>query len=329
MKKQNKQPGQGLAGLATGALTLGAAWLAYSQFFIDHNMALPPAIDSDMYFFNDPTAGLLYYYADRRGSGRPLVLIHSLNAAGSSYEMRPLFNRYRGTRPVYALDLPGFGFSERANRRYSPELYAAAIRSFLSQVVGQPADVVALSLGCEFVARAAVERPEMFHKLAFISPSGLTAGRKRKGSQRATDQNQSDGLYRLLAAPLWAQALYDLLGTRRIIRFFLGKSFVGPIDQGLADYGYLTAHRPGARHAPLHFVSGLLFTRNVRETIYEKLAQPVLVIYDRDAYVRFDALSDLLLKCPNWNAARITPPLGLPHFEQPEATGRVLEDFWA
>lgn len=35
---------------------------------------------------------------------------------------------------------------------------------------GEPCDVVALSLSCEFVARAAETSRDLFHSLTFISP---------------------------------------------------------------------------------------------------------------------------------------------------------------
>src|SRR5690606_13097347 len=142
-----------LGSMAAGALAMAGGWMLYSHLVVDHNMLLPPAIDSDLFFYRDPQAGLLYYYADRQQEGRPLVLVHSINAGASAYEMRPIFERYRRQRPVYALDLPGFGFSERTDRAYSPALYEQAISNFLANVVGGPADVVALSLGSEFAAR--------------------------------------------------------------------------------------------------------------------------------------------------------------------------------
>ena len=45
---------------------------------------------------------------------------------------------------MFALDLPGFGFSERSDRTYSPVLYRNAITDFLANVVGEAADVVLL-----------------------------------------------------------------------------------------------------------------------------------------------------------------------------------------
>ena len=122
-------------------------------------------------------------------------------------------------------------------------------------------------------------------------------------------------LYNLLAFPLWAQAFYDLLATPPSIGYFLQQNFVGPVFPALADYSYATAHQPGARHAPLHFVSGKLFTPHVRERIYEALNIPVLVIYDHDPYVDFDTLEPFVNAHANWYSSRITPSRGLPHFE--------------
>jgi hypothetical protein len=48
----------------------------------------------------------LAWYGDDTGSGRPLVLVPSINAAPSSFEVKPLFDLYRGRRQVFSLDLP-------------------------------------------------------------------------------------------------------------------------------------------------------------------------------------------------------------------------------
>ncbi len=42
------------------------------------------------------------------------------------------------------------------------------------------------------------------------------------------------------------RGVFKLLATRPSIRYFLSKSFVGPVDAGLASYAYLAAHVAGA-----------------------------------------------------------------------------------
>lgn len=311
-----------------GLVAVPAAWIAYSATRIDHQMELKPAVDAERRLYSSARAGQLSYYVDRGGSGRPLVLIHSINAAGSAYEMRPIFNAFRGTRPVYALDLPGFGFSDRSERTYSPALYRDAIVDFLTDVVGEAADVVALSLGSEFAASAALASPQSVASLALISPTGFGYRPNAASPQDAAGSSLSDRAYAVLSFPLWAQGLYDLLATRRSIRYFLQMNFVGPVDAGLEDYAYATTHQPGARHAPLHFVSGKLFTPTIRQQVYEHLTQPALVIYDSDPNVRFDELEPMLRAHSNWQAARVTPSLGLPQFEQMPAVERALRSFW-
>lgn len=318
----------GTAGVLSFPLALAAGWIAYSRLAIDHQVPLYKAIDAEWRTRVGERSGELTFYMDRQAAGRPLVLLHSINAAGSSYEMRPLFEHFRHTRPVFALDLPGFGFSERSDRTYSPRLYADAILDFIETEIGEPVDVVALSLSSEFAARAALAQPDRFHSLAMISPSGLTAREESRGSQKASANRISGQIYRLLAFPLWAQAFYDLVATRASIQYFLQQSFVGPVDPGLEEYSYATAHQGGARYAPLYFVSGRLFTRDVCSGVYEQLKLPVRVIYDRDAFVRFDLLPYLLGHHPNWSAVRIIPSNGLPQFERPDETVAALEDFW-
>ena len=320
--------GKAGAGLLVGTLATVGGWIGYSAFGINHHLPLPPAIPAEQERFVGKVSRFLNVYVDRRGAGRPLVLIHSINAAGSAYEMRPIFEHYRGRRPVYALDLPGFGMSERADRVYSPDLYKEAVLDLLRLKVKEPADVVALSLGSEFIARAVLEQPELFHSLTMISPSGFSARSEKRASQKVSEDGSSDTVYKLFSNRLYSQAFYDLLATRKSIVYFLKQSFVGPVDEGLAEYAYLTTHQPGARYAPLYFVSGKLFTPDIRQSAYNKLTQPALVLYDQDAFVSFDLLPQTLSERPNWQAVRISPTRGLPQFEMLAETAQALDTFW-
>jgi len=336
-KKMIDSPDPLVAGAAgAGALfvalaaTLGG-WVGYSSLKVPHELNLPPAIDAERHTFIGARSRLISYYQDTAvKDGRPLVLIHSINAAGSAYEMRPLFERYRKERPVYALDLPGFGFSDRSKRAYSPALYTEAILDFLATQLpsNTPADVIALSLSGEFAARAALQKPEAFHSLTLISPTGFIDRQKTRGSQRANQNGSSNRLYRGLSFPAWSQALYDLIATPASIRYFLKGSFVGQPDPGLLRYSYFTSHQPGAKHAPLTFISGKLFSRDIFETVYRQLSIPVQVIYDKDAFTRFDRLPELQGR-PNWTLSRITPTRGLPQFEALDDTAHALDTFWS
>lgn len=319
----------GAKGLLALPLLAVGSWILYSHLAVDHQVPLPEALPGEHKLFCSPAGGKLSFYVQPAPQGRPIVLIHSINAAASAYEMRPLYLHYQGKRPVYALDLPGFGFSERTRRVYSPKMYIQAVGDFLSTQVGEPADVVALSLGCEFAAAAALAQPEWFASLVLISPSGFGKGSAERGSQQAQRNGLSRLLHPLFSFPLWARPFFDLLTTRQSVEFFLKQSFFGPLPAGLVAYDYATAHQPGAEHAPLYFISGQLFDPRVRRETYEKLQVPTLILYDRDNFVNFELLSETLAKNPFVQAVRLVPTLGLPHFEKLEETAAALDKFWS
>jgi pimeloyl-ACP methyl ester carboxylesterase len=282
---------------------------------------LPAAVSAPREVLTTERAGAISYYADGPDDGRPLVLLHSINAAPSAFEMKPLFEHYRTTHRVYAPELPGFGFSDRTDRWYSPELYADAIDSFLAEIVQRPADVIAFSLSSELAGRAALASPQRFRTLTRLSPTGFSRRRLPSGETGRR-------LHRFFTLPGLGAGLYRLLTTRPSIRFFLRQSYVGEPPEELVDYAYATSHQPGAMHAPYCFLSGQLFTADASETIYARLQQPVLVLYDRDANVTFDLLPDFLARHPNWHAERIEPTLGIPQWERPALSIQAIDRFW-
>ena len=321
MASQNSPSKRGITLL--GAALGGIA--TYSALTVPRQVPLPLSIATTRREFYGPRSAQLSYYVDEDVSGamqdapaRPLLLIHSINAAASAYEMQPLFDYYRGRRPVYALELPGFGFAERSDRRYSAALYVNAILDFID-LLDQPCDAIALSLGCEFLAQAAQQQPDAFHSLTFISPTGL--GNRETGSP-------SDTVYSIVRNPLWSQPLYDLLVSRPSLRAFLRMNFVDDVDREMLEYAWRTSHQPGARFAPLSFISGRLFTPGIYDDTYLKLAVPTLVLYDEDPNTGFDRVPDLLLKTTTWRARRIVPSRGLPHFEKLTRVVEALSGYW-
>lgn len=328
-KPKNKRRRSGLAKLLNTTFLAAGGWIAYSNLLIKHNLDLPAALAAERKVFHSPTAERLSYYVDASTSGRPLVLLHSINAAASAYEMRPLFEHYRSQRPVYALDLPGYGFSDRSDRVYTPRFFQTVIQEFLASEVGEPADVVALSLAGEFAAIAAQSNPGLFHSLVLLSPTGLSEEKEKRASQKARRSGSSNTLYPVFSFPLWSQAFYDLIATRRSIKFFLQQSFLGPVPDTMVEYAYRTSHQPGARNVPLHFISGKLFTPDILTQVYQQVHVPGLVIYDHDAFTGFERLQYLLENSMQWKAVRIIPTNGLPHWEQLHKTSAALDSFWA
>ena len=304
------------------------AWILYSKFVVNHDQPLPEAVEAKRVVFKSKLGVNLNYYVDRKADGRPLVLIHGVSSGASAYEMRPLFEHYRSSRPVYSFELPGFGFSDRPNRTYTPQYFAEALLDFLETQIGEAVDVIALSLSCEFTARAAMSLPECFHSLAFISPSGLGEGPGGASLQLIKPGEVSEKVYGILSNPIWSQATFDLMSVRRSLAHLYRLYFVDPVPMDVVDYAYATAHQPGAKNVPLAAISGRLSTVDVRSRFYNRMQVPTMALFDRDPFARFDMLPYLLGSNPLWQEARIVPSLGMPHFEKLPETVNALDGFW-
>ncbi|MGJ4928938.1 alpha/beta fold hydrolase [Bradyrhizobium sp. HKCCYLS2038] len=300
-------------------------------------VTMPPPLAAPRFELADARTGRITCYGDVPAAPveqRPLLLIHSVNAAATAYEMKPLFEHYRTTRPVYALDLPGFGLSDRADRIYTPRLMTDAILLAAHEVRRRHGDVaidaIALSLGCEFAARAGTEAPNLFHTLGLLSPTGFDrraeAAAKKAGNKDTT--RAMPWVRNILNVSLWKHGFFTLLTSRASIRFFLQKTFGRKdIDEGLLEYDYITTHQPGAENAPYSFVSGYLFSANALK-LYQALAMPVWMVHGvRGDFVDYNG-KHAVEGLPNWRI-EVVETGAMPHFEQLDKVVASYDDFLA
>ncbi len=291
------------------------------------NAALAAALGGERIEFDSPAGRLSLYVA---GQGAPLLLVHSINASASAAEMRPLHEHYRATRSVFSIDLPGYGCSERSDRPYTPRLMTDALHAVVEQVHARcgpaPIDALALSLSCEFLARAAAETPQRYRSLALVSPTGfrgLTPWRGAPGSTRG-----KPWLYRALRGPGagWGGGLFRALTRPGVIRYFLRRTWGSDaIDEALWRYDVLTTRVPGAEHAPLHFLSAGLFSADIH-TVYEALEMPVWMSHGvRGDFTDYRGKAIVEAR-PNWRFD-VFQTGALPYFEMPEAFCRAYDLF--
>ena len=272
----------------------------------------------------DKRCGRVVLYGERvappTAAQPPILLVHSVNAAATAYEMKPLYEHYQGKRAVYAVDLPGFGLSDRRDRYYTPRLMTDAIHAAVYAIQKEHADaaidLVALSLGCEFAARAATETPNAFRTVSLISPTGFDR-RAARAAQGARDGHTRAMplLLGFLRFPVWKRGLFAALTSRASIRFFLEKTWGSKaIDEGLLEYDYITTHQPNAENAPYYFVSGYLFSTDAMQ-LYRNLAMQVWMIHGvRGDFVDYEQ-KGLVQRLPNWSID-VVQTGAMPHFEK-------------
>jgi pimeloyl-ACP methyl ester carboxylesterase len=294
---------------------------------------LTPALSGERVEIDSIAGRLSYYFAaPERGAGRaeatPLLLLHSINAAGSAYEVRPIYEHYRHLRPVYALELPGFGFSECTDRPYLPRLMTDAVHAMTDAIRrahdGVLVDVMAVSLSSEFAARAAHEVPSFYRSVALVSPTGFD--RRAPYNASPGSHRGIEWLRRVVSNPRWSDGVYRLLTRPSVIRFFLKKTWgAAAIDEGLFNYDLLLTRQPGAKHAPLWFVSGFLFSADISR-IYQSLTMPVWMVHGvRGDFVDYRHKA-AYARQSHWTFDVMSTG-AMPYFERPEEFMQLYDAF--
>jgi hypothetical protein len=174
--------------------------------------------------------------------------------------------------------------------------------------------------------RAQLEQPQRAGRLALISPTGFNGKPRRYGPPGAT--LGISWLYNLLSNRRWTDALYGGLTRPGVIRYFLERSWGSKnIDEALWRYDILTTQQPGARFAPLYFLSAHLFSNDIN-AMYEALQCPVWVsMATRGDFTNYRGRNTVESR-ENWQFHQIEGG-ALPYFENLAAFVALLDPFLA
>lgn len=113
-------------------------------------------------------------HVERHGTeGKPKVLfVHGLGAAASK-DWAPLYPALESELDIFAVDLPGFGESDRGNQLYSPDRMARAVMRAVEAQLEGAFMLVGHSLGGGVALEIAAQFPARVSKLLLIDVAGV------------------------------------------------------------------------------------------------------------------------------------------------------------
>ena len=124
-----------------------------------------------------PKNGLtLYTYDAGAGTATPMLLIHGLGDEADTW--RHLITPLSADRRVVALDLPGFGRSDKPERPYTIPFFQNIVIELLDTLAIQRAILIGHSLGAVLAHSVALNYPERVERLILIDGSLVARSQK-------------------------------------------------------------------------------------------------------------------------------------------------------
>jgi pimeloyl-ACP methyl ester carboxylesterase len=195
------------------------------------------------------------------GSGPVILLLHGLADDVHVWDddMGVLAAHHR----VIALDLPGFGLSDKPLLEYRPRTFVDFVRGFLDALRVTRASVVGNSLGGFVAALLALDDPQRVDRLVLVDAAGY------------------HGLVRRLG-PRGIQALR--LATRADLRYLAPLTFHDRryASEAAVEAGFAERMKAGDGYAIGRVVDSLLRGDDALDGKLRRIDRPTLIVWGRD-----------------------------------------------
>ena len=267
---------------------------------------------------------LAFVHLERSGprSAPPMVLLHTFGPGHTGVLWREAAERLASGQDCFVPDWLGWGDSERNAQRYTAKLYIELLARFLTDVVGEPAVLVAPHYTAAYAVQVTLQAPERVAALALIAPQGLDAD---------IAQDRSDPvLHTMLRAPvLGTSALNLVTGERALENHLRRETLFGAegLGESVVEALYRASHLPGASHALIDSLCGRLGHR-LAAGFGAELRQPLWLAWGRQATNPPLETADLWLhELPKADLEVFDGCRNLPHVERPAKFAAALTAF--
>lgn len=245
------------------------------------------------------------------GEGPAVVLIHGF--ASSLENWNGVREELRRDHRVLALDLKGFGWTDRPEGDYSPKAQAQLVFALMDERGIEKAAVVGHSWGSSVVLAMALEQPERVQRIALYDA----------------------WVFEEQLPPMFVWARGKGLGELLFRLFYQERSDdkieLGYYDTTLIDQDYVervdeAQHRPGTTAAALAAVRGQRYAEVQKR--YHEIDQPVLLLWGREDQITLVEDGERLAGTLPNSELKIYPNCGhFPMREAKAASTNALVDF--
>jgi len=208
--------------------------------------------------------------------GCPIVFLHGFGAALTQWRanLQPLSEHHT----IYALDLLGFGASEKASTEYRVGLWVEQVRDFCQQFIGEPVVLVGHSLGALVALSTTIADPELVYRLVLVT---LPSSRQEMLPQRI--QSLVHSVENAFANPFLISLILRIARRPSFIRAALQKVYSNAhhVTDELVSSFVIPAQDRGAERTLLKLVRARTATDFSEDTrsLLNQLAIPALVLW--------------------------------------------------
>ena len=237
--------------------------------------------------------GKIYYR--KQGNGKPLLLLHDLDAESSGVEWKKVTSIFSENHTVYTVDLLGCGRSEKPNITYTNFLYVQMLTDFIKHIIGE--------------------------RICMVNPLSLTELAKCPNKRTKT-------LKFLIEIPIIGTLLYNIIHSREAIEEKFTDKYMydtDAVDYQITKVYHESAHNDNA-HSKYLFASikGGYTKANIYHCI-RKITNSICIIsgqYDENS---IEIAEQYQKHVPAIECMYLKDTKHLPQIEQPEEFAEQLD----
>lgn len=255
-----------------------------------------------------------------KGSGSPVLLLHNLDSASSSYEWKKVTDGLKRKHTVYAIDLLGCGYSDKPNITYTAYMYTQLINDFVSKVIGEKTSIVATGTSAPIAIMSVYCNSDNFDKIILVSPQSV--------KKALINPDKNSNIRRIiLNSPILGTFIYNMCVRRCNIKRTFNSKFLGKNYGDLIEAYHENAHLNGSSSKYLYTSSVCRYTTSNIVNALKNIDNCIYIISGKNNIDGSDIASEYRYFNPAIEYAQINNAKAVPQLEQPTAFVKMVSLF--